>query len=876
MIPFEAINAAALAALPSLLAEWFPHGVRRGKELVVGSLHGEAGESLSINLTSSKWADFAIDAKGGDPISLCAAKFHAGDRVAAAKALGRKLGILVNGDAGPVISAAPIALPKQPTKTANWQSADPPPDAEAPDLSGFDIVHVYRAPDGAPVRYVGRKNATATKRKTFVPITWGELNGLVGWHKKHPLEPRQVYGLDRLAAMPGRTVIICEGEKAADAAQQLWPDYPCITWTSGGGSVAANDWAVLAGRPVVIFPDNDEPGYKCALALAKILRPIASQVQILMVDDLPEAADAADINPADPVQWLKDRLIVHDPMPEGEYQDYLPDEEPEPAPSPADSEGIVPLGYDRSVYYYLSRSTGQVEAIAAGQHTRAMLSHMASEAYYWQRSRFAGEKGVDWNAAADDLRVKCRAVGVYNPDIVRGCGAWMDNGRAVLHVGDRLIVDGKPSALLLEGSKFVYEAAKPLTAVHAEPLSTAEAHKLVGICQGPRWERGVSGLFLAGFIAIAPICGGLSWRPSIWLTGSSGSGKSWLTDNILRPGIGGMALLVQSTTSEAGIRQTLGCSARPVLFDEAEQEDAKSSANMQGVLNLIRQSSSEGGAAIVKGAANGKAVEYRVRSCWAMSSINVGIEHKADDSRITVLALKDRKASEAAADEVKFNELNRLTQKTLTSEYAAGLLSRSVRLLPVIRANAETFARAVSLVTGSRRTGDQLGTLLAGAYSLHSNREITYEAADAWVRAQDWGHETSGDIERDELRLLSHITQHRMRISQGNGSSYDVTIGRLIQAASGEDIHISPEVADLELRQTGLRYCEQSGVWGVYVSTNHPALKRVLFGTPWATSWGRSLGRLPGAVSGDRKMIRFAFPHSSRATWVPMEAMDAV
>ena len=72
-LDFEAIATAAVAALPSLLAEWFPAGRREGPEFKVGSLGGEAGRSLSINLRDGHWKDFATGDGGSDPISLYAA-----------------------------------------------------------------------------------------------------------------------------------------------------------------------------------------------------------------------------------------------------------------------------------------------------------------------------------------------------------------------------------------------------------------------------------------------------------------------------------------------------------------------------------------------------------------------------------------------------------------------------------------------------------------------------------------------------------------------------------------------------------------------------------------------------------------------------------
>lgn len=871
MIPFDQINAAALANFSTLLADWFPHGVLRGHEFVIGDLRGSPGESLSVNVNTAKWADFASDAKGGDPISLCAAAFHGGDRVSAAKDIGRRLGVYMNGDA--TAHVAPIVSDKAPSQPAEkWTSGTPPENPPAPPIRGFDVVYTYRDTDGRAIRYVGRKNARDGARKLIIPVTWGSLDDKEGWHKRHPDAPRSLYGLDRLAAMQERTVVICEGEKAADAAQALLPEYPCITWSAGTANVTPNDWGPLTGRRVIIWPDNDGPGQKAAVAVRSALANIAQQVETLYVDDLPDGADAADINPTDPVAWLRDRLSPPEPPPhEVEYEDVG-----EPETPVLVEEGVIPLGHDRGIFYYYSRAGRQVFPVPAAGHSKNTLTAMASVAHFWQRSRHVGDKGnILWDDAIDWLMRECRAVGIYDPDRIRGRGAWIDNDRAVLHVGDRLIVDGKPCGLILPGSRYIYEAAKPLTTSYIQPICTADAHKLADICKAPNWKHGISGVLLAGFIVVAPVCGGLAWRPSIWITGGSGSGKSYLKENILGPAMGGMALLVQSKTTEAGIRQTLNCDARPVLFDEAEREDATAAARMQGVLDLLRQSSSEGGADIVKGSQSQTgARRYKIRSCFGLSSINVGIEHQADENRITVLALKDRDHGNAAEDEARFEEFNRTVQTTITADFAAGLLSRSVRLLPIIRANAETFARTISVVFGSRRTGDQLGALLAGAYALHSDRVISAEAAEAWVRKQDWGGAAASEVERDEFRLLSHLTQHRIRFSQGNSSNMEATIGRLLLAAAGRDTQINHDHADMELRQIGIRYDLRDGKYGIYVSTNHPALKRILVGTPWSAGWARAIGRLPNSITGEQKNIRFAFGHVGKACWVPMESID--
>ena len=73
-------------------------------------------------------------------------------------------------------------------------------------------------------------------------------------------KPRPLYGLDRLAARPAAPVIICEGEKAADAAGALLPDHVAMTSPGGSKAAAASDWSPLAGRKVTIWPDADEAG----------------------------------------------------------------------------------------------------------------------------------------------------------------------------------------------------------------------------------------------------------------------------------------------------------------------------------------------------------------------------------------------------------------------------------------------------------------------------------------------------------------------------------------------------------------------------------------------------------------------------------------
>jgi len=112
-----------------------------------------------------------------------------------------------------------------------------------------------------------------------MPRVWGTLNGRTGWQWKNLPEDRPLYGLDRLAARSDAPVLIVEGEKAADAAAQLLPDYVVTTWQGGSNAVGKAFWSSLKGRDVTIWPDADKPGAKAARGVADALRGIAARVR---------------------------------------------------------------------------------------------------------------------------------------------------------------------------------------------------------------------------------------------------------------------------------------------------------------------------------------------------------------------------------------------------------------------------------------------------------------------------------------------------------------------------------------------------------------------------------------------------------------------
>ena len=111
-VDFETINRAALARLQDLCARWLPDGRRRGHEYVARNprrADRRAG-SFSMTLNSGRWADFAIGARGGDPVSLAA-----------------YLSGLGQADAARRLCRSPGLAP-----SSRWSSAMPPFDSSSP------------------------------------------------------------------------------------------------------------------------------------------------------------------------------------------------------------------------------------------------------------------------------------------------------------------------------------------------------------------------------------------------------------------------------------------------------------------------------------------------------------------------------------------------------------------------------------------------------------------------------------------------------------------------------------------------------------------------------------------------------------------------
>lgn len=160
----------------------------------------------------------------------------------------------------------------------------------------FDAAYDYRDESGNLIFQVVRmrldnpSECPDAKSKTFYQR---RPDGKGGWIKNTQGVRRVLYRLPEIiAANPGATVFIVEGEKDVDRLRGLGLE--ATTNPRGAGKWRDEYSDFLVKREVVILPDNDDTGRSHALDIAKSLHGKASSIRILELPNLPKGGDVSD------------------------------------------------------------------------------------------------------------------------------------------------------------------------------------------------------------------------------------------------------------------------------------------------------------------------------------------------------------------------------------------------------------------------------------------------------------------------------------------------------------------------------------------------------------------------------------------------------
>lgn len=761
--------------------------------------------------------------------------------------------------------------------------------------------YIYRYADGMGAFVVYRVEKPDAK-KSFVQFV--SRDGKTLSAGGHP-SPRPLFDLPSIVSKPAAPVLVVEGEKALYGAQKYLPDgWLVTTWAGGANAWNMTDWAPLAGRRVVLWPDNDDPGNKAADGIAAILNELKVPNVVVTV----------------PASW-GDGWDLADPLPEGMTAERitkslhnrlaectLPDEGIEDIPPdiiPAGEEitdkhlgvdvtkpGFVVLGHESMERYvfFSSVSNTLVRLSTDRVFSKKGLMTLLPGIEEWNQTLrtssyanigvFEPRLAGDWEAIGIRLARECQEAGEWSDTgRAREAGIWLDRGRIIANLGKTVYVNGESILPYRIESKHIYPYCKSTENIdRVTELSDAEGKKIVDICEAFRWQKPISGTMLSGLIACAIVGGALKWRPHGAINGPRGSGKSWVVNTFVKKCLGDFCIQVEGSTSEAGIRSLLGASALPVTFDEAEKGE-KGNLRMDKVIELMRISSTSTGGGVAKGSADHKGMMWKINSVFIIAAIGIGNLRPADLSRICILTLRggDETRTETRNDiRSHFDKLQRMVDD-LPADVAPRLIKRMMSVAPVMIRNAEMLGRVIASQFSDARTGDQIGMLIAGSLALTSRELLTEKRAKEKLSGIDWSEYNEKEDNREDAAMMNWLLSQRVDVETNQGYKSMRTIGQLVMAAI--DKPYPGETMDkLRARRLlevyGLKWREYAfDEAGFCVAKNFKWLNDAFADSPYPGSYFEIFARHPEAKPrpANERGMRFAGPRCDWI-WLPITA----
>ncbi len=359
-------------------------------------------------------------------------------------------------------------------------------------------------------------------------------------------------------------------------------------------------------------------------------------------------------------------------------------------------------------------------------------------------------------------------------------------------------------------------------------------------------------LTIAGFVLAQIVQSIWDWRPHLWLTGATGSGKSRLLE--LLKAIFGDFLLVHEgpATSEAGLRQAMTSSMRMTYIDEFEE-----SKDRDKIIDILRSCGRSPGQA-TKGSATGRdPLAYRLRHMVMVCSVEVKLARAAEKYRY--LVCRTRKVGDhvtpqmptsATCDELKIG----LTALALWGIREAMALVKNCRVLGQDTRFVESVAVPYALLAVC--TDDPAGSL----------------AQNLKDYLAEWEATESGTVLEDEDALVQDLLLSNIRVSVmqeviTNDPPRIVTVDRTVAQILEQDP--IPEDHHKALQAAGVKL-ERHDTLSIHAGK---ARRELLRHTRWAELNIRDiLIRIPGATNEKTRMAGA----SVRAVQIPPEIWRAI
>lgn len=715
-----------------------------------------------------------------------------------------------------------------------------------------------------------------------VPFQWC---GKDGWQSVGFDAPRPLYNLFKLVTAKGIKCIV-EGEKCADTAQLLFPSFVCTTWMGGALAVKQSDWTPFQGEEVYFLRDNDEPGKKAEQDACEILSKLGCTIQIFKDNALagqPEGWDIADTTLAGKQleDWLKASITEYqrggaDVVPSQDSQKSAQSDKPF-------SLHYRPLGLTGSDFLLYNYHSGRVEKkTAEGFSESYCRTLVCGDINHWRRVlKISAEDKIAWKSIGGVIAQDFYKLGQFDSNRIRGLGCWIDNRRVVFNAGEFLYVDGRKIPINEFESHFVYIRSEDILPNMDEELSREDLALFEQLCNMFAWEYPACGTLLAGWLMVAPICGALKWRPHIYITGMSGTGKSTIYDHILARTLGNGTTAALGDSSKAGLAQSGKIDALPIIFDEIENDSKADEMRNEAVLKMARYSSSNQKGKSLKGRADQSgAEEYTCRSAFCFSSITPSVKHYADYTRITLLPLTVNHSADKMIAIHHFDKITQLISQLMGDDeddyaFSNKFITYATRnVMNIIISYKILKPMAHKTLTGfTARIADQIGMLLAGYWAYKSSAPITPQEAATLLAKFKWEDLIPSKKQENQMILISKLKQHPLYVRNENSQKqYTRSIARLIDYISysssmshKDDLYFDKEYAVTLLQDIGIKIQDSF----VYISNSSDVLSNILQGTQWVNNWAHSLKAIDGANPSEPKWFGKAIGYQ-RCTKIPL------
>jgi hypothetical protein len=364
-------------------------------------------------------------------------------------------------------------------------------------------------------------------------------------------------------------------------------------------------------------------------------------------------------------------------------------------------------------------------------------------------------------------------------------------------------------------------------------------------------------MLMLGWLALAPICGVLNWRPHCFVYGPPRCGKTTLHQlaaKLLDP----LVISTDGQSSEAGIRQKLGPDSLPIIIDEFESD--QKATNLKNVIKLARSASSAEDP-VLRGTAGGQAMQFSLRTMFFFCAINPRGLSPADLSRILLFEMRMHNNSEEVARHI-IQEQQYF--QSLGPSWCSYMVSLASLIEPAIKAFEQTMP------TEDRRHRQNFSALLAGAFvALYRKVPDSTEASEWAATFAPTVELHAVETERDDATdCLDYLL------------SYDIEGHSLGQLLATHRQHQARTVAGEHdfcaklVHQLGIKLQLKGENPGVYIANGSPRIEKIFSDTIWAErGWERSLHKIEGAQHPKNSVYFSHTGRKHRCVCLPLEVI---